>query len=145
MKYFDVHTHTNFHPLSSQAKEIADEALTKEIYFVDIGTNVDTSAIAIKHASESINVYATVGIHPNDLTNTDVGIAFEQIESLLIENKKIVAIGETGLDYHYENFDKNLQSSVFMRHIELAKKYQLPLMVHVRDAHADVLQILKEK
>ncbi|MDR3330000.1 MAG: TatD family hydrolase [Mycoplasmataceae bacterium] len=145
MKYFDVHTHTNYSPLDTQAKEISIECAEKNIFYVDIGTNVDTSSIAIKHAQEFPNVYACVGLHPNDIEKIDLAIAMDEIESLLLEyrTKKIVAIGETGLDYHYENFDKDAQEAVFIKHIELAKKYKLPLMVHIRDAHEDAIKILK--
>jgi TatD DNase family protein len=146
MKYFDVHTHTNYNPLDSQAKEIALECLEKNIFYVDIGTNVDTSAIAVKHAQDFSNVYASVGIHPSDIKKVDIETAMGEIDNLLVEyrTKKIVAVGETGLDYHYEGFDKDAQASVFIKHINLAKKYNLPLMVHIRDAHEDAIKILKE-
>jgi TatD DNase family protein len=146
MKYFDVHTHTNSDQLEGQAREIIIECQQQNINFVDIGTNVDTSLLAVKHANESKNVYACVGIHPNDITKIDVQSAMDEIELLLNEdtNKRIVAIGETGLDHHYYGYDAKVQEEVFISHIKLAHKYSLPLMVHIRDAHEEALRILKE-
>jgi TatD DNase family protein len=144
MKYFDVHTHTNYSPLDSQATEIASECEKQGIFYIDIGTDVNSSMVAVKHASESPNVYACVGIHPNDVEKVDVAIAMNEIETLLQESKNIVAVGETGLDYHYEGYNINVQKRVFIEHIRLAHKYKMPLMVHIRDAHEDALLILKE-
>jgi TatD DNase family protein len=144
MKYFDVHTHTNYSPLDGQATEIANECKKLNISYIDIGTDVNSSALAVKHANESENVYACVGIHPNDIDKIDINVAMNEIEILLRENKDIVAVGETGLDYHYENYDKNEQKLIFIEHIKLAHKYKLPLMVHIRDAHEDALSILEE-
>jgi TatD DNase family protein len=144
MKYFDVHTHTNYNPLDSQANEIAVECKTAGVTFVDVGTNVNTSLLAIKHAQENDNVYACVGIHPGDINKVDINIAMGEIRTLLEENKRIVAIGETGLDYHYEGYNAEEQRRVFIEHIRLAIKYHLPLMVHIRDAHEDAISILKQ-
>jgi TatD DNase family protein len=143
MKYFDVHTHTNYNPLEGQAKEIADECKLQNIFYVDIGTDINTSALAVKHSQESTNVFATVGIHPSDINKIDVNTTIDEIETLLKENSKIVAVGETGLDYYRSNQNKHVQKIVFIRHIALAHKYKLPLMVHVRDAHDDMIEILK--
>jgi TatD DNase family protein len=143
MKYFDVHTHTNYTPLDGQSKEIADECKNLNISYIDIGTDVNTSALAVKHSLESTNVYACIGIHPNDTDKIDIDIALAEINSLLNEHKTIVGVGETGLDYHYLDHNKEQQKQVFIQHIALAHKYQLPLMVHVRDAHDDVLEILQ--
>jgi TatD DNase family protein len=144
MKYFDVHTHTNYSPLDSQAAEIANECKKLNISYIDIGTDVNSSLLAIKHAQEFDNVFACVGIHPNDVHKIEIDIAMNEIETLLQENENIVAIGETGLDYHYEGYNEAQQKQVFIEHINLAHKYKLPLMVHVRDAHEDTIKILQE-
>jgi TatD DNase family protein len=118
MKYFDVHTHTNYASLDSQAAEIARECKKLNISYIDVGTDINTSMLAIRHARESQNVYACVGIHPNDVSRIDVNIAISEMEILLEENTAIVAIGETGLDYHYPGYNADEQKRVFLEHIK---------------------------
>jgi TatD DNase family protein len=143
-KYYDIHTHINYDPLVKQADSIAASCLKKDIIFNNIGTNLISSQLAIEQANKYENVYACVGIHPNDVNNLDSSSSFAKLETLIKSNKKIVGIGETGLDYHYQTFDKNKQRVFFIKHIKLARKYNLPLMVHIRDAHVDAYNILKE-
>ncbi|GHU47464.1 deoxyribonuclease [Bacilli bacterium] len=146
MKYFDVHTHTNMEPLLSTADVIAKNCNDLNISYVDIGIDILTSRISIEHAKKHKNVYACVGIHPNDVSSMHLQSAFSELEALLKDAKinKIVAIGETGLDYHTPGYDMIKQQEFFIRHIELARQYNLPLMVHVRDAHEDTLKILEQ-
>jgi TatD DNase family protein len=145
-KYFDIHTHTNMQPLESDFSQIADKCKQLKISYVDVGSNLDNSLVAIEHANKKNNVYACIGIHPEDTKNIDITLAIKNLEDMLIKNskKRVVAIGETGLDYHYQNYDKKVQTDSFLAHINLAKKYHLSLMVHVRDAYDDCLKILKE-
>jgi TatD DNase family protein len=143
-KYYDVHTHINYDPLISQADSIAKSCLEKGIVFNNIGTNLVTSQLAIEQANKYENVYACIGIHPNDVNDLDFDSTFSKLEMMIRNNKKIVSIGETGLDYHYQPFDKSKQTVFFIGHIKLARKYNLPLMVHIRDAHDDAYHILKE-
>jgi TatD DNase family protein len=118
MKYFDVHTHTNYSPLDSQASEIAEECKKLNISYIDIGTDVNTSVLAVKHSHESENVFACIGIHPTDVDKVDINIAMNEIETLLGENQDVVAIGETGLDYHYGTHNINEQKQIFIEHIK---------------------------
>jgi TatD DNase family protein len=143
-KYYDVHTHINYEPLVQQADQIAKTCLEQGIMFNNIGTNITSSLIAIEQANKYDNVYAFVGIHPNDTNDLDVDVISVQLENMIKNNKKIIGVGETGLDYHYANFDRSKQIAFFIAHIKLARKYDLPLMVHVRDAHDDVYKILYE-
>jgi len=87
-------------------------------------------------------VYGALGFHPTELDN------FNDSELLWLEehinDEKIVAIGEIGLDYHYDNTDKNKQKIVFRKQLEIAKKYNKPVIIHSRDASQDTLDILKE-
>lgn len=88
------------------------------------------------------NVYGTLGIHPEDVHNySDEDLEF--IEQHLKE-KKIIAIGEIGLDYHYTKEDKEAQKNLFERQLSLAEKYQLPVVIHSRDATEDTIQCLKK-
>ena len=88
------------------------------------------------------NIYGTIGFHPNELENFN-DETFTQLENLL-ENKKIVGIGEIGLDYHYGDEDKEKQKEAFIKQIELAIKHNLPIVIHSRDAAYDTLEIIKK-
>lgn len=88
------------------------------------------------------NIYGVIGFHPNELDKFND----ETLSSLeeLLKNKKVVAIGEIGLDYHYEDINKEKQKMAFVKQIELALKYNLPVVIHSRDAASDTLEILKK-
>jgi TatD DNase family protein len=144
MKYYDVHTHINYEPLVHKAKEIVTSCQTKGIILNNIGTNLINSQLAINQANEYENVYACIGIHPSDVMGLELNSTIAALEKMLKSSHKIVGIGETGLDYHYEPYDKMKQISFFIEQIVLARKYKLSLMVHVRDAHDDAYRILKE-
>ncbi|MGN0961474.1 MAG: TatD family hydrolase [Christensenellales bacterium] len=99
---------------------------------------IDTFELAQNHE----NIYAIIGVHPEDAIDYD-----EETENLIREyakNKKVIAIGEIGLDYHYENFDKQKQTEVFIKQLELASQLGLPVSIHNRDSIGDCLKILKE-
>ena len=85
------------------------------------------------------------GIHPNEIENTkeDIDKSILQIENLAKINKKIVAIGEIGLDYHWEKDRKELQRYSFIEQIKLANKLELPIVIHSRDAIMDTIDILR--
>lgn len=86
------------------------------------------------------NIYGTIGFHPSEIDNFDEELG--KLENLL-SNKKIVGIGEIGLDYHYE-CDKEKQKYAFIKQIELARKHNLPIVIHSRDAAQDTLDIIKK-
>lgn len=113
-------------------------------YIVTIGTNVQTSAEGINFANNHINVFATVGIHP-EYANSTTAEDQKIIESLA-SSKKVVAIGEIGLDYHYgaSDQDKQRQKELFVSQIQIAHKFDLPIVIHCRDAAENVIEILKE-
>ncbi|MDR0545897.1 MAG: TatD family hydrolase [Mycoplasmataceae bacterium] len=146
MKYFDIHTHVNLSPLVGCAKEAILDCQEQDIFLTCVGTNVNNSNIAVELSNQYPNVYATIGIHPSEVQNVDIKIAMEEFDVYLNEHDthRVVAVGETGLDYHYEPTDRSLQKQAFIAHIDLAKKHNLTLMVHVRDAHDDCLEILRK-
>ena len=87
-------------------------------------------------------VFAAIGIHPSDITKENNTI--ENLENLLTKSNKIVAIGEIGLDYHWENYpSKEVQIEWFIKQIKLANKYKLPIIIHSRDAMGDTVEVLK--
>lgn len=144
-RFYDTHAHTNMPPLLERSEEIIAGCKKQEIMFNVVGTNLEDSNVAIDQAKNHDNVKAIIGIHPSEVCNLDLKDTISKIENLYLNNKKsVVAFGETGLDYHYDNTDKAKQKDFFIEHIKLSNKFNIPLVVHVRDAHDDCLKILDE-
>lgn len=107
------------------------------------GCNTEEINEVLLYAEKYDEVYLTVGFHPevaNDITDED----FKWLENLIVNNEKIVGIGEIGLDYHYDGYDKNIQITVFEKQLELAEKLKLPVVIHSRDATQDTINTLKK-
>ncbi len=107
---------------------------------VTVGCDRQTSLAAIAVANDHEGVWATVGLHPHDAIN-GVGTIVDLISNLS-EQPKLVAIGETGLDYFYEHSPRDLQKQAFAAQIQLAHQYRLPLVIHTRDAWDDTFDVL---
>ena len=103
---------------------------------VTVGVTLERSAEAIAVAARHDRVFATVGVHPHDAKDGMDGIAD------LLDEPKVVAIGEAGLDYHYDHSPREIQKDVFAAHIALAHERNLPLVIHTRDAWDDTFEIL---
>ena len=142
MKLFDSHAHYNDERFELDVKE----GLLEEIHkagiekIVNVGYNVEMSRKAIEIANNYEFVYASVGISPNDLEEENLN--FEEIRNLA-KNKKVVAIGEIGLDYYWNKENKELQKSTFIKQIEIANELDLPIIIHTREAANDTIDILK--
>ncbi|MFI3176006.1 MAG: TatD family hydrolase [Eubacteriales bacterium] len=108
---------------------------------VNIGANIERSRESIALSEQYAHVYATVGVHPDDIGE----LSLEKIEELreLAKHKKVVAIGEFGLDYSREEHDKEIQKKWFQAQLELALECNLPIVIHSRDAAKDTLEMLK--
>ncbi len=138
---FDTHAHYDDERFDCIRDELFLEMHQNGVCgIVTCGCNEVSSKKALKMAEQNDFVYAAVGIHPG---NIDSGTTIEQI-SELATHKKCVAIGEIGLDYYWVDDNKPQQIDVFEKQIELAKKLDLPIIVHDRDAHGDTLEILKK-
>ena len=140
---FNTHTHINddqqYFEVERILKECNEENVKK---LVVIGYDVKSSLRAVELANTYEGVYAAVGIHPSDITKENNTI--ENLEELLSKSNKIVAIGEIGLDYHWENYpSKEVQIEWFIKQIKLANKYKLPIIIHSRDAMGDTVEVLK--
>lgn len=138
---FDTHSHYD----DERFNDIRDE-LFRTMHqngvcgIVTCGCDDISSKAALKMAEDYDFVYAAVGIHPGSI---DSGTTVEQIAALAT-HKKCVAIGEIGLDYYWVDDNKQSQIEIFEKQIEIAKKLDLPIIVHDRDAHGDTLEILKK-
>jgi len=122
---------------------VIKHALDAGIWMVNVGTNVESSKKAVELARQyKEGVYASVGIHPHD---ADAGFDFDEMAKLA-EDEKVVGIGETGLDCfritNHESRIKEQQKELFVKHIELSQKVNKPLIIHCRDAHDDLIEIL---
>ena len=109
---------------------------------IDVGWNCDSSALAAKQAEKYPQLYFAAGFHPSNLSDFREG-DYERIAALLASPKG-VAVGEIGLDYHYDGTDEAAQKRAFAAQLELAYALKLPFCVHSRDAAADTLRILKD-
>lgn len=138
---FNVHTHINDDQEINEAESLIKECLDNNVNkLVVIGYDVKSSKRAIELASRFKNVYAAIGIHPSDVSKENNTI--EELEKLI--TSKVVAIGEIGLDYHWDNNPpKDIQIDWFIKQLELANKYKLPIIIHSRDAMQDTIDVLK--
>lgn len=142
MDFFDTHAHYNDEKFEEDRDIIINQIKENNIKYVTVvGYNIESSIKAIEIANKYDNIYATVGISPNDLESE---IDLEKIESLA-QDKKVVAIGEIGLDYYWNKENKDLQKNIFVKQIEIANKMELPISIHTREAVYDTLDILKNR
>ena len=150
MKYFDSHAHYYDERFESEISEGVDElvgALLEDTvsYIVNIGTSPETSRLAIAQAKRHENMYTAIGIHPSDTRFlSDVDAELSDIEALITDSKnKCVCLGEIGLDYHYDDTDKEKQMQYFERQMLLAEKLGIPVCIHDREAHQDVMEVIR--
>ena len=140
--YFDTHVHLNSEQYEN-IEEIIKNALENNVTkMVVVGYDYKTSLKAIEIADKYDFIYASVGIHPSEIKKMKENDLI-RIESLL-NNKKVVAIGEIGLDYHWDTDNKEKQKEIFIKQLEWSRKYNLPIIIHSRDAAQDTYNILKE-
>ena len=134
----DTHCHLSENDYDDLSKIINN----MEGIMIASGCNDDTNKEVLKLTNMYDNVYGTLGIHPEDIDNLTDN-SFEFIEKN-INNPKIVGIGEIGLDYHWTKENKNKQKEIFKIQLEIAQKYNKPVVIHSRDAIQDTLDILKK-
>ena len=142
MELFDSHAHYNDEKFDEDRdnliKEIYKYGVTK---IINAGYSLEASKKALEIASNYEFIFATVGISPNDIDSFEEK-DLNEIEKLS-QNKKCLAIGEIGLDYHWNTDNKELQKHVFISQINIANKLNLPIVIHTREAIFDTLEILK--
>lgn len=141
---FDTHTHINAEQFNEDREEVIQRALDEGVKeMVVVGFDRETISGAIELAEQYDFVYAAVGWHPVDaidMTEEDL----KRIEELA-SHPKVVALGEMGLDYHWDKSPKDIQKEVFRKQIRLAKKVKLPIVIHNREATNDIVEILEEE
>lgn len=143
MDFFDSHAHYNDERFLENRDKLIEDMYNDEITnIVCAGYNLEASKDAINITKRFSHVFATCGISPNDIEE-NVEKELEEIEKLA-KNKKVVAIGEIGLDYYWNKDNKEIQKDIFIKQIEMANKLGLPIVIHTREAVMDTIQILKE-
>ncbi|MEK7061633.1 MAG: TatD family hydrolase [Patescibacteria group bacterium] len=164
----DTHSHLNFNAYKKDFDEVIKRTITENIWVINVGTKFETSEQAVNLAKmHNEGIYAAIGLHPiyaaaefqkirTDPDEGDFLIKEEFFDSekykklVLNSNQRVVAIGEIGLDYYYKPKTsaklkqfKEKQKQVFLQQLELAKELNLPVILHCRMAHDDVIEILK--
>lgn len=141
---FDTHVHLNARQFMEDREETIQRAFDAEVkYMVVVGFDSETIPLAIEIAEQYDTIYAAVGWHPVDAIDMTED-HLKWIEELSA-HPKVVAIGEMGLDYHWDKSPKDIQKEVFRKQIQLAKKVQLPIIIHNREATEDIIEILQEE
>lgn len=146
MELFDSHAHYD-----DEKFELDRDVIINDVYksgvtkFVSAGYSLESSKKGIELANKYKYIYTTCGISPNDIPNSNEVINQQLIEicKLAQENKKVVAIGEIGLDYYWNKDKKDMQKDVFLKQIEIANELNLPIVIHTRDAVMDTIEIIK--
>ncbi|QVK17411.1 TatD family hydrolase [Mycoplasmatota bacterium] len=141
--FYDTHAHINADNYKDNLTEIINGARENKVNYINVvGFDPKTNALANEIALKYDNLYATCGLHPSDIhLHTEDNL--KQLEFYL-KQEITVAVGECGLDYYWHKETRDKQIDYFKKQIELSKKYQKPLIIHVRDALSDSYEVLKE-
>lgn len=143
MRYIDTHAHYNDEVYKDNVDEILNLCRTSGVdYIVNVGYNKESSEAALALSEKYDYIYCTLGIHPHDVYNDKVNDIYDIYQAN--KEKKIVGIGEIGLDYAYVKDNKTAQGDLFCEQIELANSLKLPIVIHSRDASFDTYNIIKE-
>ena len=152
MKYFDTHCHVQFSAYNEDREAVLERMKEAEVGGLVVGVDIATSKAAVSVVREREGFWASVGLHPNDTDEPYVAEAFDAL--VRDPENKVVAIGECGLDYYRPDEPesvKKIQKDIFEQQIELAVKYEKPLMIHSRpskgtqDAYNDTIEMLTSK
>ncbi len=146
MKFIDTHCHLTDKKFSAEVAEIFERAKNAGVEkIINFGSTLQDSAEVVNFVEKFSGMFAGVGVHPEEVQDfADENFAVEKIFELAQKNK-VVAIGEIGLDYHWEKSaeGKKIQQKIFIQQLEIARQLNLPVCVHERDAHGDALKILQ--
>lgn len=153
MKYFDSHSHYYDERFRDEYPGGAESLLEKLFGeeklsgVVNVGTSPETSRLAIAQAKKYEKMYTAIGVHPSDATYLTAPIAdvMTDIRELILDkSNKCVAIGECGFDYHYPDTNKPLQYEYFDIQMQLARELSMPVCIHDRDSHGDVMDMIRK-
>lgn len=150
MKYFDSHAHYYDERFSEEltmgVDEFIDTLLSEKVsYIINIAASPETARLVVAQAKKHENMFTAIGIHPSDTRFIDdMDVALEEIRSMILDpENKCVCLGEIGLDYHYPDTDKEKQMRYFVRQMEMARELNIPVCIHDRESHADVMDVIR--
>ncbi|MCG0275065.1 MAG: TatD family hydrolase [Thermosediminibacteraceae bacterium] len=138
----DAHAHLDDKAFESDREKLLEEIESQGIVVINAGSDLKSSLKSLELARKHNFIYACVGVHPHEASN--VPADYLDILRELAHDKRVVAIGEIGLDYHYNFSPKDVQKKVFEEQLLLAKELGLPVVVHSREALCDTLEILEK-
>ena len=139
----DSHCHLDYEPLVNNIDQVLLNAKNSNITnLLTIGTSLESSIKVLELVEQYENIYGAIGIHPN--STTDHFNDLDKLIDIKKKSKKIIAFGETGLDYYYKKSEKKDQIFFFERHIEFAISEKVPVIIHTRDADDDTTSIIKK-
>lgn len=147
MELFDSHAHLDDEKFNEDRAQLIQEIKKSGVSrLISAGYSLEASKKAKELAERYDFIYATSGISPNDIPQTEekLWIMLDEIKEIAKQSKKIVAIGEIGLDYYWNKENKEIQKLAFIKQIELANELKLPIVIHTREAIADTIEILKQ-
>jgi len=140
----DSHCHLDFEELNKDLKKILNNAKNQNVLGMQtICTKIKEFDKLINLSSKHNNIWCSIGTHPHN-AEEERHISAEEIIKLC-KNKKVIGIGETGLDYYYENSKKNIQIESFLKHIYVSQKTKIPIIIHAREADEDIINILNSE
>tara|TARA_Y100000768_G_scaffold378016_1_gene351923 strand:- start:250 stop:1011 length:762 start_codon:yes stop_codon:yes gene_type:complete len=138
----DTHCHINDEKYKNDIDQIVQRAIDSGVKkMICVGVDLETSEKAILISDKFEEVYATVGYHPHESKDAPQRYIYELED--MAKNPKVVAVGETGLDYHYNISPKSIQKNIFNEQIELSKDLNIPIIMHNRDSDKDLLSIIE--
>lgn len=141
--FIDSHAHLDDERFDEDRELLINSLIENKIdLVVNIGSDIKTSISSVKLSSEYDNIFAVVGVHPHEAKDVTLNY-LDELKNLAKEDK-VVAIGEIGLDYYYDNSPREIQREVFIEQIELAIELGLPVVIHTRDANQETFDIIKE-
>lgn len=146
MEYFDTHAHYDDDKFNKDREEVISKIYNSGVTkCINMGCDIESSKKAIEIANNHDFIYAAVGLHPEEIPQLDEEMwkTILQIKELAVQNKKVVAIGEIGLDYYWNKETKELQKQAFIKQIELANELRVPVSIHTRDAIDDMISIIR--
>lgn len=147
MPLVDSHCHLDDEKFDQDREEIIQKIKNSDLSFlISAGYSLEGSQKAVELSQKYDFIYATCGISPNDIPQSEEKLwkDIEKIKQLVNVNSKVVAIGEIGLDYYWNTENIELQKKAFRKQIQLANECELPIVIHTREAVMDTIQILKE-
>lgn len=143
MRIFDTHAHYDDEAFNEDREQLLTDMLNTDIdTIVNVGASLEGCKASLELAAKYDNIYAAIGVHPDDYERLDETF-MEWLKKEALSNEKVVAIGEIGLDYYYDEPSRELQKKWFSRQLELADEVNKPVIIHSRDACADTIEILK--